>query len=102
MNDNRERTDTVVSLQRIESNLEWHNSIGKGMFAIGLILIGLSVSTLVYFGRLDERVSNVQTYTTVLDVRISENQEKIKGQFLRLQSRMRDVEHNKHKHDGGD
>ena len=102
MTDNRERTDTVVALQEIKSDLRWHNSIGKGLFAVGLILIGFSVSTLVYFCRLDERVSNVQTYTTVLDVRISENQKKIKGQFLRLQSRMRDVEHNKHKHGGVD
>ena len=101
MNDNRERTSTILALQKIDTNLQWHNSIGKGMFAIGLVLIGLSVSTLIYFGRLDERVSNVQTYTTVLDVRMSENQEKIKGQFLRLQSRMRTVEKANHEHTGG-
>lgn len=101
MNDNRERTDTVVALQEIKSDLKWHNAIGRGMFAIGVVLTGLAISTLVYFGRLDERVSNVQTYTTVLDVRMSENQEKVKGQFLRLQSRMRDVEKSKHMHEGG-
>ncbi len=100
MTDNRERTSTVIALQKIESNMEWHNAIGKGIFTVGVILIGLAISTLIYFGRLDERVSNVQRYATVLDVKISENQEKVKGQFLRLQSRMRDVEHGKHSHSG--
>ena len=101
MPDNRERTAMVVALEQIKSDLKWHNAIGRGMFAIGVVLTGLSISTLVYFGRLDERVSNVQTYATVLDVRMAENQEKVKGQFLRLQSRMRDVEKAKHAHGGG-
>ncbi len=101
MTDNRERTDTVKSLEQIKSDLRWYNSIGRGMFAIGLILIGLSVSTLIYFGRLDERVTNVLSYTTVLDVRMSEGQDKVQGQFLRLQARVRDVESSKHSHSGG-
>ncbi len=101
MTDNREGTNTVIALQKIESNMEWHNAIGTGIFTVGVILIGLAISTLIYFGRLDERVKNVQTYTTVLDVKMSENQEKVKGQFLRLQSRVRDVERSKHSHSGG-
>ena len=89
MPDNRERTDTVRSLERIENTLKWHNSIGRGMFAVGLVLIGLSVSTLVYFGRLDERVRNVQTYTTVIDARETAQNEKVQGQILRVQARLR-------------
>jgi len=98
MTDNRERTDTVITLQRIQSDLKWHNAIGKGMFSIGLIMVGLAFSTLVYFGRLDERVTSALTYATVLDTRIAEGQDKVHGQILRIQARMRDVEKSKHAH----
>ena len=101
MNDNRERSDTAVALQRIEIDLKWHNAIGKSIFAVSLVLITVSISTLVYFGRLDERVTRSLSYSAVLDVKMSEGQEKDNGRFLRLQSRMRDVEKAKHAHDGG-
>jgi hypothetical protein len=98
MTDNRERTSTVVALQKIESDLRWHNAIGKGMFSIGLIMVGLAFSTLVYFGKLDERVTSALNYATVLDVRIAEGNDKVQGQILRIQARMRDVEKSKHIH----
>jgi hypothetical protein len=98
MTDNRERTDTVVALEQIKSDLKWHNAIGKSIFAVSLVLITVSISTLVYFGRLDERVTRSLSYTAVLDVRFAEGQTKVNGQFLRLQSRMRDVEKSKHNH----
>ena len=98
MTDNRERTETVVALEQIKSDLKWHNAIGKSIFAVSLVLITVSISTLVYFGRLDERVTRSLSYTAVLDVKLSEGQEKVHGQFLRLQSRMRDVEKSKHGH----
>lgn len=98
MTENRERTDTVVALEQIKSDLRWHNSIGKSIFAVSLVLIAVSISTLVYFGRLDERVTRSLSYSAVLDVKMSEGQEKDNGRFLRLQARMRDVEKSKHSH----
>ena len=101
MTENRQRTDTVIALEQIKSDLRWHNSIGKSIFAVSLVLIAVSISTLVYFGRLDERVTRSLSYAAVLDVKMTEGQEKVHGQFLRLQSRMRDVEKAKHAHGGG-
>jgi hypothetical protein len=98
MTDNRERTETVIALEQIKSDLKWHNAIGKSIFSVSLVLIAVSISTLVYFGRLDERVTRSLSYTSILDIKMSEGQEKVHGQFLRIQSRMRDVEKAKHAH----
>jgi hypothetical protein len=93
MTDNRERTDTVVALEQIKSDLKWHNAIGKSIFAVSLILITVSISTLVYFGRLDERVTRSLSYTAVIDTRETVESEKVQGQILRIQARLRSGGH---------
>ena len=93
MTDNRERTDTVVALEQIKSDLKWHNAIGKSIFAVSLILITVSISTLVYFGRLDERVTRSLSYTAVIDTRETVESEKVQGQILRIQARLRQGGH---------
>jgi hypothetical protein len=93
MTDNRERTDTVVALEKIKSDLRWHNAIGKSLFLVGLAMVGVSLSTLVYFGRLDERVTRSLSYTAVIDTRETIQSEKVQGQILRIQARLRSGGH---------
>jgi hypothetical protein len=93
MTDNRERTETVVALEQIKSDLKWHNAIGKSIFAVSLVLITVSISTLVYFGRLDERVTRSLSYTSVIDTRETMDSEKVQGQILRIQARLRSGGH---------
>jgi hypothetical protein len=93
MTDNRERTDTVIALEQIKSDLKWHNAIGKSIFAVSLVLITVSISTLVYFGRLDERVTRSLSYTAVIDTRETVDSEKVQGQILRIQARLRSGGH---------
>ena len=52
---------TITILQQIRADLKWHNQIGKAMFGAGLVLIGLAISALIYFGSLENRVTHLES-----------------------------------------
>ena len=63
----RTHEPTIALLTKIDKKLEvvsaeirWHNGIGKKFFLAGLALMVVGLSSLVYFGKLDQRVSTLE------------------------------------------
>jgi len=47
-------------LEVVSAEIRWHNGIGKKFFIVGVALLGVGLSSLVYFGKLDQRVTTLE------------------------------------------
>lgn len=47
-------------LEVVSTEIRWHNGIGKKFFIAGVGLLGVGLTSLVYFGKLDQRVTTLE------------------------------------------
>lgn len=50
-----------TKLEVVSAEIRWHNGIGKKFFIAGIALLGVGLTSLVYFGKLDQRVSTLES-----------------------------------------
>jgi len=54
-------TEIDKKLEVVSTEIKWHNGIGKKFFIAGIALLGVGLTSLVYFGKLDQRVSTLES-----------------------------------------